>query len=382
MNQAESWLVPDHSDRARMLDMDRRLQPIRRAAFAVLAVALIATGPWIGYWTLIPLAVAGVLFAIADRRIDKVDRPEWGIFAAWTASVVIIAVCILLGGVAGLPSLAWFAIPVVTLSARFSYRGIALGVVIVLTLMVTVALLTAPEFIADNPPRLVMPFALVLAVAIFSTALMRSDREHRGKAVIDPLTGMLNRKALETRVAELQQQSEIAAAPIGLIVIDIDHFKQVNDTVGHAVGDAVLTDVAYIIRKDLRAFELAYRLGGEEFLVLLPGADAGQTLHLAKRICEAVSHTRFTHNTKVTISCGVAVSPPGETFDYGELFDRADTALYEAKHTGRNRVCAAHRDLNCEPVLADAPAANGNGADAEGDGDGDAAMLTGVSEKS
>ncbi len=201
VNQAESWLVPDHSDRARMLDMDRRLQPIRRAAFAVLAVALIITGPWIGYWTLIPLAVAGILFAIADRRIDKVEKPEYGIFAAWTASVVIIAVCILLGGVAGLPSLAWFAIPVVTLSARFSYRGVALGVVIVLALQITTAFLTAPNIVAEAPPRLVMPVALVIAVAIFSTALMRSDREHRGKAVIDPLTGMLNRKALEGRLA-------------------------------------------------------------------------------------------------------------------------------------------------------------------------------------
>ena len=355
VNQAESWLVPDHSDRARMLDMDRRLQPIRRLAFAVLGLALIVTGPWIGYWTLVPLAVAGVLFAIADRRIERVEKPEYGIFAAWSSSVMIIAVCILIGGLPGLPSLCWFAIPVVTLCARFSYRGIALGVVIVLAAQITVALITAPEVIAANPPRLVMPVAAVLAVAIFSTALMRSDREHRGKAVIDPLTGMLNRKALEGRVAELRQQSEITAAPIGLIVIDIDHFKQVNDTVGHAIGDAVLTDVAYIIRKDLRAFELAYRLGGEEFLVLLPGADEGQTVHLAKRICEAVSVTRFTHNTKVTISCGVAISPPGEVFDYDTLFGRADLAMYEAKNLGRNRVRSANADDSRQPAVAETP---------------------------
>ena len=104
--------------------------------------------------------------------------------------------------------------------------------------------------IIANPPVLVMPIAIVLAVAILSTALMRSDLEHRGKAVIDPLTGMLNRKALESRVDELRQQSEVSGAPIGVIVIDIDHFKEVNDTVGHAAGDAVLRDVAYIIRKD------------------------------------------------------------------------------------------------------------------------------------
>ena len=83
-----------------------------------------------------------------------------------------------------------------------------------------------------------------------------------------------------------------------MIVIDIDHFKRVNDTVGHAVGDTVLKDVAYIIRKDLRAFELAYRLGGEEFLILLPGGDADQSMQLATRLRDAVEATRFSHDLR------------------------------------------------------------------------------------
>ncbi len=87
-----------------------------------------------------------------------------------------------------------------------------------------------------------------------------------------------------------------------------------------------------------------------------------------------MSHTRFTHNMKVTISCGVAVSPPGEIFDYGELFDRADTALYEAKHGGRNRVNSAHvEDDPCEPVLAEVPDEDG------GSTNGEAELLTAVS---
>lgn len=331
--------------------MDRRLQPIRRAAFAVLAVALIVTGPWIGYWTLLPLAVAGILFALADRRMENVEKPEYGIFAAWTGSQLMIAISVIAGGLVGLPSLAWFAIPIVTLSARFSYRGIILGVAITLALQIGVAFATEAATIIDNPPVLVMPVALVLAVAILSTALMRSDLEHRDEAVIDPLTGMLNRKALQTRVDELRQQSEVSGAPIGLIVIDIDHFKRVNDTVGHAVGDAVLRDVAYIIRKDLRAFELAYRLGGEEFLVLLPGADADQNMELALRLCEAVAATRFTNGLEITISCGVAASTDGDPFDYDALFATADAAMYEAKREGRNRVNAA-ADPETEPAAA------------------------------
>ena len=341
VQQSESWLVPDHTDRARMLDMDRRLQPIRRAAIGVLGIALVITGPWIGYWTLVPLVVAGVLFALADRRMERVEKPEYGIFAAWTCSQIMIGVSVLVGGFDALPALAWFAIPIVTLSARFSYRGIILGVAITLVLMLGVAFGTEASVILDNPPRLVMPVAMVLAVAILSTALMRSDVEHRSKAAIDPLTGMLNRKALQNRVDELRQQSEVAAAPIGLIVIDIDHFKQVNDTVGHAAGDAVLKDVAYMIRKDLRAFELAYRLGGEEFLILLPGADDDQSMELAVRLCDAVAETRFAHDLRITISCGVAVSPAGDSFDYDALFETADAAMYEAKREGRNRVRAS-----------------------------------------
>ena len=112
---------------------------------------------------------------------------------------------------------------------------------------------------------------LVICTAILSTALMRSDVYHRGETVIDPLTGMLNRKALASRVAELEQQSLVSGEPVGLVVGDLDRFKEVNDSCGHATGDAVLKEVAYAMRKELRAFDLAYRLGGEEFLVVLPG---------------------------------------------------------------------------------------------------------------
>ncbi len=122
-------------------------------------------------------------------------------------------------------------------------------------------------------------------------ALMRSDLQHRSVSVIDPLTSMLNRAALGTRVQELTCQASIVRQPIGVIVGDLDKFKAINDTHGHAVGDAVLRDVAYKLRKCLRAFDLAYRLGGEEFLVILPGGDADQSAGVAE-ICAARSEPR------------------------------------------------------------------------------------------
>jgi diguanylate cyclase (GGDEF)-like protein len=342
-----SWLFRD-TDRERLLDMDRRLQPPRRAAFAVLGVALLACGPWLGWWTLLALAVAAALFALADTRMERSAHPEYLIFSAWVGSEVIMAVSVALSGGPSIPTMAWFAIPVVTLSARFSTRGIALGVAIALGLMIAVGFVVDAGAVIDNPTLVIAPAALILAVALLSSALMRSDVDHRAEAVIDPLTGMLNRKALGARNQELSQQSAVSGEPIGVVVVDLDHFKAVNDALGHAQGDAVLRDVAYALRNVLRAFDLVYRIGGEEFLVLVPGADAGQAAELAEQLRAAVASTTVGDDQRLTISAGVAASGRGSTFDYDTVFARADAALYEAKRAGRDCV---RRHGEAEPAL-------------------------------
>ncbi len=145
----------------------------------------------------------------------------------------------------------------------------------------------------DDPLIVTAPSAVILTIAALSVALMRSDLHHRGAAVIDPLTGMLNRKALSTRVEELAQQARISGQPIGLIMGDLDHFKAVNDSRGHASGDAVLKDIAYALRKHLRAFDLAYRIGGEEFLIVLPGAHAHHCAGVAEELRLRIEDSTF-----------------------------------------------------------------------------------------
>ena len=335
-----SWLCRDDMDRERMLDMERRLAPVRKAAIGILGLSLIACGPWLGWWTLAPLALAALGFRIAEPHTEGSERPEYWIFAAWAGTEIAIAVAVGISGGPTTPTMAWFAIPVVTLSARFSLRGVLVGLGFTLALMITVGLLTAADPILHDPTLLIAPVALVATVAMLSTALMRSDLEHRSVAVIDPLTGMLNRNALASRVAELAQQSELSGEPVGLILADLDHFKQVNDSLGHATGDAVLKDVAYVLRKELRAFDLAYRLGGEEFLILLPGADVEQTQALAEQLREAVSARSVGGGVEVTLSLGVSASGRGGRFDYPLVFAAADAALYQAKRDGRDRVSA------------------------------------------
>jgi diguanylate cyclase (GGDEF)-like protein len=337
-----SWLCAGAADRERMLDMDARIAPVRKLTMGLLAVAALAMAPWLGLWTLLPLAVAALGFAAGARLSARTERPEYVLFGSWVFSELVIAATILMSGLDS-RLLPWLAIPVITLSARFSTRGVIAGVVVALLLMAGVAFAGDPAGIADFPPILIAPAAVVVAVGVLSTALMRSDFEHRGEAVIDQLTGMLNRHALTRRAFELEQQSQLTGEPIGIVIGDLDKFKEVNDALGHAVGDAVLSDVAYTIRKQLRAFDLAYRLGGEEFLILIPGADTEQATDLAERLRLAIAAQVFA-GREVTMTFGVSATHGGEPFEYESHFERADAALYEAKRAGRNRVHSAPAD--------------------------------------
>jgi diguanylate cyclase (GGDEF)-like protein len=319
--------------------MEEHIKPVRRIAIGILAIALIAGAPWIGWWTLLPLAGAAGFFLAADARLPHAKRPEYVMFGAWVGSEVMIAGAVALTGGPAVASLSWLAIPVVTLSARFSLRGVLIGVTIAMGLLLAVAFEQDASAVLANPPLVLAPLALILAVAVLSTASMQSDMRHRGEAVIDPLTGMLNRKALMNRVGELAQQSALTGEPVGLILGDLDGFKQVNDSQGHAAGDAALTDVAYLLRKRLRAFDLAYRIGGEEFLVLLPGAETRVCARIAEDLRQAVAADTVGDGTPLTISFGVSASTRGASFDYDRVFAAADAALYDAKSEGRNRVC-------------------------------------------
>ena len=333
-----SWLCRDDFDRERVLDMEHRIAPARKRTFTILFFAILSVGAWIGWWPLLFLLPSSIFFLLADRFMPRLERPELLMFAAWVVSEATVGGAVALEGSAHVASISWLAIPVITLASRFSMRGVVAGVSIACALVLTVGFGIDHAAALHSPDVVVAPLALILCVAVLSTPLMHSDLQHRNDSVIDQLTGMLNRKALEVRVHELELQSEITGEPVGVIVADLDHFKQINDTHGHATGDAVLREVAYLLRKHLRAFDLAYRLGGEEFLILLPGSDIDQTATLAARLREGICNGMSAAGPGVTISIGVGASVPDSRFDYAQVFAKADAALYRAKRAGRNRV--------------------------------------------
>lgn len=333
---SSSWLCRDERDRERLLDMDERLTSVRMISMAALAVALVLTASWLGWWTLLPLIGSAVGFAVAHRFLDRVSRPEYLVAAAWLLAELAIAGSVALTGGPRSPAVAWLVIPVVTLSARFNGRGVASGVVVVAAAILATTVGVDPSWSLHHPAQVLFPLALLVAVGVLSTALMVSDREYRNQALIDPLTSMLNRNALNARVAELAQQAAVVRQPIGVIVGDIDRFKSVNDERGHDAGDAVLRDIAYTLRKSLRAYDLAYRLGGEEFLILVPGGDLPASEQIAQKL-RAVVEADPIAGLHITMSFGVSAAAEG-AFDYDVCFTAADAALYRAKADGRNRV--------------------------------------------
>nr|WP_232371276.1 GGDEF domain-containing protein [Pseudomarimonas arenosa] len=160
-------------------------------------------------------------------------------------------------------------------------------------------------------------------------------------ASTDPLTGISNRREFSRRFGEHWRQASEQGRDLSLVLLDVDHFKQVNDKFGHAAGDSVLTEVAEVLRNALRGGTALARWGGEEFAVLLPNVDRDQAAALADRLRQAVASMPVRELPSITISAGVA-SLEGRRLNRPEqLLDEADAALYQAKTLGRNRVVLA-----------------------------------------
>ena len=162
-------------------------------------------------------------------------------------------------------------------------------------------------------------------------------------AQTDPLTQLLNRRALTERITAEMERALRYDSTLALLMIDLDHFKKVNDTYGHLVGDDVLRDVGQLLNQTIRGSDITARYGGEEFLVLLPETDDAGAVAFAERIRIAVEEHPFARDSmaeplQITASVGVAVFPAARIENVEDLFARADAALYRAKAEGRNRV--------------------------------------------
>jgi diguanylate cyclase (GGDEF)-like protein len=183
--------------------------------------------------------------------------------------------------------------------------------------------------------------AVICGLVLLMTA--RMNEALLQLTIRDPLTGVFNRRGLDDAMATVLSFAKRVGRPVSVLACDIDHFKRVNDTHGHARGDEVLREFAQLLSDSFHQGELVGRLGGEEFVVVLPGADAAGALREAERLRTRVAAHRFAVGDAaitVTVSIGVATAPASQV-SWAELLARADEALYEAKSQGRNRCAVA-----------------------------------------
>lgn len=196
-----------------------------------------------------------------------------------------------------------------------------------------------PAFDADDEAMLVS-LAGPAGIAVDNVML---HREAQRLSVTDPLTGAGNLRHMTTTLAREVERATRFGRPLSLLLLDLDHFKNVNDTYGHTVGDAVLRELARRLAGCVREVDIVARYGGEEFVVVTPETDIVGAEHLAERICEAVREEPFVVGTDiviVTVSVGIATLPTHGTVS-GDLVRAADEGLYAAKRAGRDQYCVA-----------------------------------------
>lgn len=197
--------------------------------------------------------------------------------------------------------------------------------------------------------ELALRLEALLSRKMVTDSLRDTVRSGLEAAVIDPLTGLHNRRYAIPHLTRIAERAARTGKPYAVMVADMDHFKRINDTLGHAAGDAVLIETARRLKENLRAVDLVARIGGEEFLIVLPGVGLIEARKAATRLCETIQNTPFEMPEKATeidatISIGMTVVNPANgsgaflAHTPEALLDRADKALYGAKAKGRNRV--------------------------------------------
>jgi diguanylate cyclase (GGDEF)-like protein len=334
-----TWLCPTELDRARLIEMIKRGLPVVGIAVVVGSLITVPVVARIGPAMLAPFFVAMVVQVFFGILVKHHPHPEYWLLAGDVSGIAALVWATALTGGVESPLLSLFAWTLVMTGTRYSPRGTLVLIALCALGPVVAAATSVDRGDALLDLRLPSLVAALLGLGVMIVALSRAERQYREQSLLDPLTGLLNRLALERRFEELQLQAALSGADLCLVAADLDHFKSINDTHGHDVGDAVLRDVAYAMRTHTRSFSMLYRIGGEEFVALLPGLDSQQGAQVAERLRLSVEECR-SGGIPVTMSFGVA-SAAGDDVEFASLFNAADTCLYEAKRQGRNRVIAA-----------------------------------------
>jgi diguanylate cyclase (GGDEF)-like protein len=241
--------------------------------------------------------------------------------------------CLLSASVLGPPGLFWMYPALLGNFLLLSRRQAVLVTVVALTLLTLQG--EAYESTAQLFMFLVSAGVSGLVAFVFASRTETQRLELEALATLDSLTGVPNRRAMEAELANAVAQQHSGHGHFGLAMLDIDHFKRINDEHGHEAGDEVLVAFAGLVRRCIRGSDRCFRFGGEEFVLLLPGMERTALHEIDGTLRRRVAAELSCHGEAVTVSIGAAVLRPDE--DWQAWLARADAALYRAKHEGRNR---------------------------------------------
>jgi diguanylate cyclase (GGDEF)-like protein len=330
-----------------MLDMEDRLQVARAIMFGSLFIGFAVASQWLGWAPAGLVAMQVCVYWALKPFIARSSKPEYPIAFAVVSAQVLVGIGVAVTGGTESPVLLIFLLGIVGMPVRFgTTRVVAAGVILTEILIFASTAGAHPAAFAGDPSSAIVTGASCLGLAAFVVALMQAESQKRSESIFDSLTGLPNRRGMESRFEDLRSGGRGVAMPLAVLLCDLDHFKSINDRHGHQRGDVVLVETGEAIRRSLRPTEEVFRVGGEEFLVLLPGCDMDRAAPVAERIRHAIEDAR-PGGLPVTASVGVAVAV-GRDLDFDELFSVADTALYDAKRAGRNRIAGP------EPAFAGA----------------------------
>lgn len=307
---------------------------VAAAASALLlpfAMNNVIQGRWLlGVWSSVIILV--LVYAAWRARTKQQSADP----SVWLVAATILIFLVLSIQHQGLVGVLWCYPTVLAFSVMFSERHAHLLNCILLLAVGTVSLpVTGP----DLWPRFIIS---LLSVIVFASLFMRVIERQRlvleQMARIDPLTKLNNRNQLRHHLEQLADESRAQGAPVSALMLDVDWFKKINDSFGHAAGDDVLCQVACAMRAHTRTADQCFRVGGEEFLILLDHCDLQCARSRAEHLRASIGSQSIVPTRQVTVSIGVAELEPDEAIS--NWLKRADARLYAAKREGRNRVAA------------------------------------------
>jgi diguanylate cyclase (GGDEF)-like protein len=295
-------------------------------------------------WRLLSGSVATAALALAYWRYVADNIPMRVVVSTWFTAGICIAVAAVVARYRSTERARYPYIATMGLAVMFAVSQIVRGIYFTTLEHVSNALSfdTTMNVVLLCVGAAIMPVLLMCGMMMVHDALLSHARAAVNR---DFLTGALSREGFASVARELLAEADRNLSPLACLVVDLDHFKSINDTFGHTGGDKVLCEFVGLVRSTLRANDSLARVGGEEFAILMPGVTLDQARSSAERLRNAaMRHSVVTDNgpCNYSLSGGLAIRLPGETLD--QLTTRADRALYQAKVLGRNMLCVDEQE--------------------------------------